>query len=96
MPNVVPPKEIGHLEEECRAYQIDVDMVLCVQSYIEEDSQVDVDWWSHVASLKNAQRGVRYPTLCKLVKALLSISTGPLVEQSFNLWMISLKLTGTP
>lgn len=58
---------------------------LCVQSYIEEDGRVGVDWSSHVASLKYAQRGVRYPALCKLVKALLSIFTSPLVERSFSL-----------
>ncbi|XP_073804702.1 uncharacterized protein [Danio rerio] len=85
LPNVVPPEEIGQLVEECRAYQMDADMLLRVPNYIEGDCRVDVDWWSHVASLKNAKRGVRYPTLCKLVKALLSIFTGPLVEASFNL-----------
>lgn len=85
MPNVVPPEEIGQLVEECRAYQMDADMLLRVPNYIEEDCRVDIDWWSHVASLKNSERGVRYPTLCKLVKALLSIFTGPLVEGSFNL-----------
>ena len=35
--------------------------------------------------MKNTERGVRYPTLIKLVKALLSVFTGPLVEGSFNL-----------
>lgn len=85
LPNVVPPEEIGQLVEECRAYQMDADMLLRVPNYIEEDCRVDIDWWSHVASLKNSERGVRYPTLCKLVKALLSIFTGPLVEGSFNL-----------
>lgn len=65
LPHVVPPEEVGQIEEVVRA--------------------VDVDWWSRVASLKNPERGVRYPTLIKLVKALLSIFTGPLVEGSFNL-----------
>lgn len=36
LPNVVPPEEIGQLVEECRAYQLDVDMLLRVQSYNEE------------------------------------------------------------
>ncbi|XP_055062812.2 uncharacterized protein [Misgurnus anguillicaudatus] len=85
LPNVVPPEEIGQLVEECRAYQLDGDMLLHLQSYTEGDCRVDVDWWTHVASLKKAERDVRYPTLCKLVKALLSIFTGPLVEGSFNL-----------
>ncbi|XP_060786772.1 uncharacterized protein LOC132892503 [Neoarius graeffei] len=85
LPNVVPPEEIGQLVEECRAYQMDADMLLHLPSYIEGDCRVDVDWWSHVVSLRNAERDVRYPTLGKLVKAVLSIFTGPLVEGSFNL-----------
>lgn len=85
LPNVVPPAEIGQLVEECRAYQLDGDMLLRLQSYTEGNCRVDVDWWSHVAFLKKAERDVRYPTMCKLVKALLSIFTGPLVEGSFNL-----------
>ncbi|KAM8735510.1 uncharacterized protein AB9X84_023938 isoform 2-T2 [Acanthopagrus schlegelii] len=85
LPNVVPPEEIGQLVEECRAYQMDADMLALLASYIEGDCRVDVDWWSHVVSLKNADRDVRYPTLGKLVKAVLSIFTGPLVEGSFNL-----------
>lgn len=35
--------------------------------------------------MKNPERGVRFPILGQLVKALLSIFTGPLVEGSFNL-----------
>ena len=85
LPNVVPPEEIGQLVEECRAYQMDADMLALLASYIEGDCRVDVDWWSHVVSLKNADRDVRYPTLGKLVTAVLSIFTGPLVEGSFNL-----------
>ena len=85
LPNVIRPEALGQLEEEVRAYQIDDDLVLLANIYVEEDSRVDVDWWSRVAFLKNTERGVRYPTLIKLVKALLSIFTGPLVEGSFNL-----------
>lgn len=80
LPNVVPPEEIGQLVEECRAYQLDGDMLLRVHIYNEDDGRVDVEWWNHVASLKKAAREERYPTLNKLGKALLSISTGPLVE----------------
>ena len=85
LPNVIRPEALGQLEEEVRAYQIDDDLVLLANIYVEEDNRVDVDWWSRVAFLKNTKRGVRYPTLIKLVKALLSIFTGPLVEGSFNL-----------
>ena len=43
--------------------------------------QVDVDRWSLVVLLKTTERGVRYPTLIKL----LSVFSGPLVEGSFHL-----------
>ncbi|XP_063751989.1 uncharacterized protein LOC134872551 [Eleginops maclovinus] len=85
LPNVVPPEALGPLREEVRAYQIDADLVPLANTYVEENSRVDVDWWSQVALLRNSERGVRYPTLIKLVKALLSIFTGPLVEGSFNI-----------
>lgn len=85
LPNVVAPEQISQLEEEIRAYQIEVDLVTCAQNYIEEEGRVDVDWWSRVVSMKNPERGVRFPILGQLVKALLSIFTGPLVEGSFNL-----------
>ncbi|RXN16572.1 translation initiation factor IF-2 [Labeo rohita] len=85
LPNVVAPEEIGQLEEEIRAYQIEVDLVTCAQNYTEEEGRVDVDWWSRVVSMKNPERGVRFPILGQLVKTLLNIFTGPLVEGSFNL-----------
>lgn len=59
-------EELGQLEEEVRAYQIDVDLVPLAKIYVEEDSIVDVDWWSWVAFLKTKDRGVRYPTLIKV------------------------------
>ena len=84
LPDVVRPEELGQLEEEVGAYQIDVDLVRLAKTYAKEDSRVDVDWWSRVAFLKTTERGVRYPTLIKLMKALLDF-TGPLVEGSLNL-----------
>ena len=49
LPNVVRPEELGQLEEEVRAYQIDVDLVPQATIYVDEDRRVDVDWWSRVA-----------------------------------------------
>ena len=85
LPNVVQPEALGQLQEEVRAYHRDVDLLPLAKTYVEDNSRVDVDWWSQVALLKTTERGVRYPTLIKLVKALLSVFTGPLVEGSFNL-----------
>lgn len=36
LPNAVPPKTFGQLQEEVQAYQIDVDLVLHAQTYDEE------------------------------------------------------------
>lgn len=69
LPNVVDPKEIGQIDFK----------VACAESYSEERRRLDVDWWSGV------MRDVRFPILGKMVKAFLSIFTGPLIEGSFNL-----------
>lgn len=37
LPDVVAPEEIGQLEEEIWAYQIEVDLVTCAQNYTEEE-----------------------------------------------------------
>ncbi|KAL7396382.1 hypothetical protein ABVT39_004947 [Epinephelus coioides] len=46
-------QEIGLLDEEVRAYQIDGDLIARVQTYIEEEARLDVDWWSVIISMKN-------------------------------------------
>lgn len=47
--------------------------------YDDKVQRIDVDFWSKVIRLQ------KYPVLTCLVKALLSIFPGPLVESSFNL-----------
>lgn len=76
LPNVIKREKLGLLQEEVRAYQIDAELVPLSKTYVESNCRVDVDWWSQVAHLKNAEGDVRYPTLMKLVKVLLSIFTG--------------------
>ena len=56
LPYVVWPEELGQLEEEVWADQIDVDLVSLAKTYVEEDSRVDMDWWSRVAFLKTTER----------------------------------------
>ncbi|CAL8282755.1 unnamed protein product [Merluccius merluccius] len=57
-PNVVQPEALGQLQEEVRAYQIDVDLLPLAKTNVEDNSRVDVDWWSRVALLKTTERGV--------------------------------------
>ena len=43
-----------------------------------------MDWWAKVFALKD-DNTLRYPVFGKLVKALLSIFSGPLIEGTFNI-----------
>lgn len=84
LPNVIPPSEIGLVETESRAYT--VDEVLAAIPIDESDSmfRLDKDWWN-TAFERKFNNSAKYPTLTKLVKAALSIFTGPIVESSFNI-----------
>lgn len=84
LPNVLDTAKLGQLDAEVRAYQVDVD-ILNLQREYPTDARIDVDWWRKVFLLKTQTGERRYPVMQKLVKALLSIFTGPLVEGSFNL-----------
>ncbi|MEQ2210402.1 hypothetical protein XENOCAPTIV_012926 [Xenoophorus captivus] len=57
LPNVVAPEEIGKLDEEVRAYQIDAELVAQAPLYNEVESGVDVGWWSPIVSMKNQEGG---------------------------------------
>lgn len=68
-----------------RAYQIDTDLGAQAKCFQENIAQIDVDWWSRIFAMKMPEGGMRFPILGKLVKALLSLFTGPLVKRSFNI-----------
>ncbi|XP_056441350.1 uncharacterized protein LOC130378664 [Gadus chalcogrammus] len=85
LPNVVKSEELGQLDDEVRAYQIDSDLGAQAKCYEENTSQIDVDWWSKILASKTPGGGLRFPVLGKLVKAVLSLFTGPLIEGSFNI-----------
>ena len=84
IPNVLPECELGELDEELRAYT--VDETLSEMPVDEEDSKfrLDKDWWIHVMRRKK-NGNMKYPALSKLIKAVLTVFTGPLVESSFNI-----------
>ncbi|XP_059364858.1 uncharacterized protein LOC132103782 [Carassius carassius] len=85
LPNAVKSEELGQLDEEVRAYQIDTDLGALAKCFEENIARIDVDWWSKIFAMKMPGGGMRFPILGKLVKALLSLFTGPLVEGSFNI-----------
>ncbi|RXN18940.1 hypothetical protein ROHU_025945 [Labeo rohita] len=85
LPNAVKSEELGQLDEEVRAYQINTDLGAQAKCFEENNARIDVDWWSKIFAMKMPEGGMRFPILGKLVKALLSLFTGPLVEGSFNM-----------
>uniref|UniRef100_A0A3P8TH97 Uncharacterized protein n=1 Tax=Amphiprion percula TaxID=161767 RepID=A0A3P8TH97_AMPPE len=85
LPNVVEPEKLGQLLEEVQTYQIDLDLIEKAHHIEVENARIDVDWWSPILSKKMPNGEVKFPTMGKLVKALLSVFSGPLVEGSFNL-----------
>ncbi|XP_052409582.1 uncharacterized protein LOC127955943 isoform X2 [Carassius gibelio] len=85
LPNAVKSEELGQLDEEVRAYQINTDLGTQAKCFEENNARINVDWWSKIFAMKMPEGGMRFPILGKLVKALLSLFTGPLVEGSFNM-----------
>ncbi|KAK7901343.1 hypothetical protein WMY93_018112 [Mugilogobius chulae] len=80
LPNIVKTEEIGQLVEEVRANQIDPQLQDKSHCFDETTARIDVDWWSAVISTKVAAGELKFPIMGKLVKALLLVFTGPLVE----------------
>ena len=77
-PTVLKPDELHDFNEECRAMQIvDTAFLPVVQSPEGEVKRAD-HWWAEVAQSK------KYPKLILVVKACLSIFTGPQIEQAFS------------
>lgn len=69
--NVFENEEISQFDIEARQFQIDDNLP------DSEDKRIDC-WWAEIESQK------KYPTLCQLVKPILSCFHGPQVESSFN------------
>ncbi|XP_073672055.1 uncharacterized protein [Paramisgurnus dabryanus] len=85
LPNVITTDELGQLDEEVRAYQTDLDLEEKGKGFDDNAARIDADWWSEIFLMKTPDGSIRFPILDKLVRALLSLFTGPLVEGSFNI-----------
>lgn len=84
LPNVISPEELGLLDEEVKAYTVDLDISLIEADEEDDNFRLDMSWWSKIFGMKSKGQ-VKYNILSRLVKALLSIFCGPLVEASFNI-----------
>ncbi|XP_062396671.1 ankyrin repeat and KH domain-containing protein 1-like isoform X2 [Sardina pilchardus] len=85
LPNAISTDELGQLDEEVRAYQTDLDLVDKGKGFDDDAARIDADWWREIFLMKTPEGSIRFPVLGKLVRALLSLFTGPLVEGSFNI-----------
>lgn len=83
LPNLLSPDDQGQLAMEADKYCVDAQVKELAASY-QECNPVDTSYWAKVFSLKNYEQP-RYPVLTKVVKAVLTIFSGPLVESSFNI-----------
>ncbi|KAL8567855.1 hypothetical protein ACOMHN_058977 [Nucella lapillus] len=84
LPNVICAEETGTLYEEVRMYNSCEVISSYLPLYLEQGKCIDQHWWHRVLQLKTEGK-TRYPLLKRLVSALLSIFTGPLVEATFNI-----------
>lgn len=82
--NVVPDDELGNLDSELRCYTVDATVTDMDAEESDPDFRLDSSWWSRIFQMQSSGRQ-KYPLLTKLVKALLSIFSGPLIESTFNI-----------
>ena len=84
LPNVINESKRGSLAVEVDKYTTDSQVQEFASSFCENEMRINVDFWSKVFNLKTFNEP-RYPQLKKLISALLSIFSGPLVESTFNI-----------
>ncbi|KAK6959647.1 ATP-dependent 6-phosphofructokinase [Biomphalaria glabrata] len=86
LPNVICSDKCGMLDREIRLYTIDQAFTQLDADETSPDFRLDTDWWSKAINMKEPSTDqVKYPILGLLVKSLLSIFSGPLVESTFNI-----------
>jgi len=68
LPNAVKSEELGQLDEEVRAYQIDTDLGALAKCFEENIARIDVDWWSKIFAMKMPGGGLRFPILREVGK----------------------------
>ncbi|KAL5016272.1 hypothetical protein ScPMuIL_005861 [Solemya velum] len=81
LPNVIREEETGCLDMELNAFCVDQQVTDLGDKY--DGKRIDLGFWSPVRKLKTFDNP-RYPVLSKLVCALLTSFSGPLIEGTFN------------
>ena len=76
LPSIIPEAEHDSFDLEVNKYHLDKNIPKAVN---EDGSSKQLDtWWAEVFDIDG------YPHLSKVIKACLSIFTGPMIEQSFS------------
>ena len=83
MPALFSHDDLGKLSVEVAGYVVDRQVKDVAAQYKSED-RIDVGYWVKIFSIKDFT-GVRFPMLKKLVSAVLTIFSGPLIESTFNI-----------
>lgn len=84
LPNVIGEAEQGQLAMEATQYSVDPDVKELADLFDDTKMRIDSDYWTKVFQLK-VHEAPRFAVLKKLICALLSVFTGPLIEATFNI-----------
>ncbi|KAK7462559.1 hypothetical protein BaRGS_00038388, partial [Batillaria attramentaria] len=84
LPNVIPIEDLGKLDREVKQYGCDENVSKISADETSKNFRLDSHWWSKVMKMEHKGQ-LCYPTLTTLVKGLLTVFSGPIVESSFNI-----------
>ena len=84
LPNVLDEDEVGALTVEADKYAVDSQVRDIASSFNAHEMRIEIDFWTKVFDLKTFNEP-RYPFLKRLISALMSIFSGPLIESTFNI-----------
>jgi len=82
LPNMFNDMEAGKLAVEVDRYCVSQQVKELASEY--NDDRIDTGYWGKVFGLKISSE-VCFPTLKKLISALLTVFSGPLIESTFNI-----------
>ena len=85
LPQVIPVEKLGAVQQESKLLTIKTKVSLSEDTDPADcHFRLDTDWWCKIFKIRESGQ-IKYALLSSLVKALLSIFSGPLVENTFNI-----------
>ena len=84
LPQVIPVEKLGAVQQESKLLTIETKVSLSEDTDPADcHFRLDSDWWCKIFQMRESGQ-IKYALLSSLVKALLSIFSGPLVENTFT------------